>query len=620
LPDITELNISDYSEYFEASKHLRTITTYDALNNPLTSEFAESYLKPLGINSMMDVPIWVRGRIFGVICFEQIGAFRDWSADDQSFAASVAEVISRAIETNHSRQKEAEYEESQRFLTTLISNLPGYVYRCSERNGQWFVEYASEGIFELTGFRSEDMLSDQNLYSTLVHPDDSDIQARVVLDSIRSKKPYQITYRIHTADGREKWVWEQGRGVYSSEGHLIATEGFITEITEKKKVEEELINRNIELSILNQIGQSLSRLAEPREIIEILFTTIGRLFDASNFYLALIDENRKMLTFPIYIVKGDVKDVPAKRFENGIPEYVIDTKKPILLNGDLAKGLKELGIIQSDNDLRAIMAAPLLAGDKVIGVMTLQNYHQDKNYGESQLEILTTIASQAGIALQNARLYDEVKKSLGEKDVLLQEVHHRVKNNLQIMSSLVKLQSQHIKDPATREILKESENRIRSMAIVHTKLYNSRDYESIDFGDYVRSLTESFYTTYGMRLNRIRIDIEIRDIILNIDTAIPCGLIINELVSNAIKHAFPDIKDGKITISLLANKDHSYTMQVKDNGIGLPAGFDPRTSKTLGIELVTLLTNQLNGKLEYNTNGGTEFIITFEESRYKERA
>jgi two-component sensor histidine kinase len=296
------------------------------------------------------------------------------------------------------------------------------------------------------------------------------------------------------------------------------------------------------------------------------------------------------------------------------------SKKPVIFNTGLNVLLDELNIdTTSDKFPKSLIAAPMFAGDKVVGVVSIKDYETEYKFTESQLEILSTIASQAGIAIQNAYLFEEVKKSLREKEVLLQEVHHRVKNNLQIMSSLVKLQSHHIKDPYMLEILRESENRIRSMAIVHTKLYNSKNYEELDFADYVRSLTESFYTTYGMKLNKINIRIEIKDIILNIDTAIPCGLIINELVSNCIKYAFPDKREGMITISMSTNKNGSYTLIVKDNGVGLPEGFNVHTSKTLGIELVTLLTSQLNGTLEIATNGGAEFKIIFEESVYKSR-
>ncbi len=616
---IKRLESLGLSKYFRSSKNLRTISAYEAVNDPQTYELAESYLKPLGINSMMDAPIWLRGDIAGIICFEHTGEPRAWETEAQEFAGAVAELISRAIEADKSKEKEAVYKESKRFLSTLISNLPGYVYRCSSHDNRWFVEFASEGIYELTGYRAEEILKDSHKYSSLVHEDDKNAQANVVLEALKNHKPYQITYRIITANGIQKWVWEQGRGVYSAEGRLVATEGFITDITEKKQVEDELRKRNNELSTLNRVGHALNKLAQPNEIMNTILSTIGSLFDAGNIYVALYDEEKRLITYPLYVSDGIAEQKPARPFGKGIAEYVITNRMPLLINSNIETVLTELGIESAFTRSKSLMSAPMLAGDRALGAVTIQDYHNEFKYSESQIEILSTIASQASIALQNASLYNEVKKSLTEKEILLQEVHHRVKNNLQIMSSLVKLQSHHIKDEKTLEILKESENRIRSMAIVHNKLYNTKDYENIDFGDYVKSLTESFYTTYGMRLNKIAFDINIKNIILNIDTAIPCGLIINELVSNSIKYAYPDQRQGIITISMGFSENGLYSLEVRDNGIGLPQGFDAKTSKTLGIELVTLLTNQLNGKLEIQSGNGVSFKIVFEESVYKNR-
>ena len=208
-----------------------------------------------------------------------------------------------------------------------------------------------------------------------------------------------------------------------------------------------------------------------------------------------------------------------------------------------------------------------------------------------------------------------------DKELLLQEVHHRVKNNLQVMSSLIKLQSRYIHDDKMLEILKETGGRIQSMAIVHTKLYNTKDYEFIEFGEYTRNLIDNFHSIYGYKLKNITFKIEIKDLKLNIDTAIPCGLIINELVSNAIKYAFPDGRVGEIFISVTPVKDNIYELIVKDNGVGMGQDIDLKKSNSLGIELVTLLSRQLNGSLDITSepDKGISFCIKFEEAIYKAR-
>ncbi|MBN1234455.1 MAG: PAS domain S-box protein [Methanotrichaceae archaeon] len=213
------------------------------------------------------------------------------------------------------------------------------------------------------------------------------------------------------------------------------------------------------------------------------------------------------------------------------------------------------------------------------------------------------------------RIYTEeqLKSSLEEKEVLLKEVHHRVKNNMQVISSLLNLQSDSIKDPRIIEILKESRNRVRSMAVIHEKLYKSADFKHIDFGEYIRNLAADLLKSYRSMPGGIQLRINVEDAILGIDTAIPCGLIINELVSNALKHAFPEDRKGEINIELFRNGDR-FTLIVSDNGIGFPEGLDFRQTESLGLQLVRTLTQQLGGTIELYRNCGTVFKIIFSES------
>jgi two-component sensor histidine kinase len=224
-------------------------------------------------------------------------------------------------------------------------------------------------------------------------------------------------------------------------------------------------------------------------------------------------------------------------------------------------------------------------------------------------------------ALQKATARTEA--SLKEKEVLLREIHHRVKNNMQIMSSLLKLQSRNVKDEQQIEVLKESQNRIKAMALIHEKLYRSKDLANIDFNDYIKNLVNDLFLSYKVSSSRISLKMNIENISLGIDTAIPCGLIVNELVSNSLKYAFPEGKDGEIKISLRRFADlksDMFELIVSDNGAGLPKDLDIRNTESLGFRLITNLTeNQLQGKLELNRSEGTKFQIKFKEAKYKER-
>lgn len=214
---------------------------------------------------------------------------------------------------------------------------------------------------------------------------------------------------------------------------------------------------------------------------------------------------------------------------------------------------------------------------------------------------------------------NKIKSSLKEKDVLLKEIHHRVKNNMQIISSLLNLQAEHEGDHKILNIFKETRSRIRSMALIHEKLYQSSDLASINFYEYINSLTAHLFHMYQKRVGDIQLTLDIRDIFLGVDTSIPCGLIINELFSNSLKYAFPEEKwpqhiEKEILISLKEEKLDSFSLIYQDNGIGLPPHFDLKSSKTLGLQLIHILTEQLQGTLHLDREFGTRFIISFKIS------
>jgi PAS domain S-box-containing protein len=211
----------------------------------------------------------------------------------------------------------------------------------------------------------------------------------------------------------------------------------------------------------------------------------------------------------------------------------------------------------------------------------------------------------------------QIKESLREKEVLLQEIHHRVKNNLQVISSLLDLQSQHINEQAPQEAFRESCNRVKSMALVHEQLYQSKDCAKINFTEYIQNLTSYLLRVYdGVNVSQITLELDIDEVTLNINTAIPCGLIISELVSNALKYAFPNSTPGIINVALHSDGNKDFTLIVADNGIGFPIDWDFTTVTSLGLQLVNVLTGQLDGILELDRSLGTQFRISFSEPAY----
>ncbi|MGE5443255.1 MAG: histidine kinase dimerization/phosphoacceptor domain -containing protein, partial [Ignavibacteriales bacterium] len=258
-------------------------------------------------------------------------------------------------------------------------------------------------------------------------------------------------------------------------------------------------------------------------------------------------------------------------------------------------------------------------------------------------------ALQAEIS-ERKRAEEQIKTSLQEKEVLLREIHHRVKNNLQVISSLLHLQAGYIKDKRILKIFIESQMRIKSMALIHEQLYRSKDLTRIDFSRYIRELTDNLKRSYGMVSGLINFNMDMDRVSLGIDTAISCGLVINELISNSLKHAFPESREGEIRISLHSYNisdeqagdgrplpkpmasdfssssksykrsatDHlNFALSISDNGIGFPENLDFRNTESLGLQLVTVLVDQIGGTIELNRDSGTEFKITFKELKKK---
>ncbi len=205
-----------------------------------------------------------------------------------------------------------------------------------------------------------------------------------------------------------------------------------------------------------------------------------------------------------------------------------------------------------------------------------------------------------------------LNKSIKEKEVLLKEVHHRVKNNLQVISSILNLQSSYVKDANTLSILRESQNRVKSMSFIHESLYRSRDFSEVNFSDYVNNLVNNIIHSFHLSNNTVKLITDLGGINLNLDQAIPCGLIINELLTNAMKYAYVEIDNPELYISIL-QEQNTIKIRIEDNGIGLPDGFKIDEADSLGLQLVHTLLEQIEGTLVLKVEKGTKYFITFEK-------
>jgi len=210
---------------------------------------------------------------------------------------------------------------------------------------------------------------------------------------------------------------------------------------------------------------------------------------------------------------------------------------------------------------------------------------------------------------------EKIHSALKEKEILLGEIHHRVKNNLQVISSLLELQSARVSDPIAFETLKDSQRRIRSMSLIHQLLFQSKDVVQVNFVSFLDDLVPSLMTSYSVDPEKISLSVGAVDVCLPIGAAIPCGLIVNELMSNALKHAFPDGRQGEIHIDFTHQADKRVALSISDDGVGISGDLDIAQTETLGLQLVSLLTDQLRGTLTIHRSDPTRFVVEFPVDR-----
>ena len=254
--------------------------------------------------------------------------------------------------------------------------------------------------------------------------------------------------------------------------------------------------------------------------------------------------------------------------------------------------------------------------EQPFGVLSVYTIRQ-RRFTEDDLHFLHAIANILATAIQRKQSEQQLRASMQEKEVLLREIHDRVKNNLQVILSLLNLQSGYIEDGHAQNILQDIYSRVRSLALVHEKLYHSQSLAQIDFGEYLTDLVAHLFRTHRAVAREINLNLHANQVFLTMDTAVPCGLIINELVTNALTHAFPNGRGGEIRVGFTQDGEGRVKLSVADDGIGFPAGLDIRETDSLGLQIVNTLVDQLDGTIELQPHQGTRFKITFTSDQWK---
>lgn len=479
-----------------------------------------------------------------------------------------AVVIMRDI-TESLEQREALEKSEQRFKT-LAYNTPGVIYLC-ENDETYSMNYINDQVEELTGYSSKEFLNDEVSFVELFHPDDEDRIYSMVNEALEEERSFQLSYRIRHKMGHFKWVLETGKGLYNRKGQLSQIEGYLTDITEQKKAEE----------IAHQANQQLS-------------------FHLENSPLAVIisDENFKV-----------------KEWSKSAEDLFGWTEEEVLnINQDKWNFTHKDDRAEVKEKIKE-----LISGEKPRNLSVNRNFTKDGKVLHCEWYNSVMFDSDGNIVSIFSLVHDisdriekeyEIEKSLKEKNILLAEIHHRVKNNLAVVSAMMQLQAFETDNKNLQNKLFDSVVRIKSIASVHEILYQSNSFSELNFTDTVKMLVENISSTLQTNIP-VTFDYNTESINIDINKAVPAALVINEVVTNAFKHAFSERAHGNIRFNIV-DLGGSIEIKITDNGKGIESE-NLVKSQSLGMQLIREISSQINGNYTYKkVKDGTEFRLVFE--------
>ncbi|VVB89940.1 Methyl sulfide methyltransferase-associated sensor [uncultured archaeon] len=534
--------------------------------------------------------------------------------------------------TERKRAEEA-LQQSEEIYRMLIDNMQDGVFIIQDGK----IQFVNEAFARTAGYTVEETLGRD--FIDFIAPEDKE---RVIdkysrrLDGENVPKEYE--FNILHKDGA-RIIVNVNVGLITYRGRM-ASMGTIRDITERKQAEEAL-SWQVEINAaMVELSGTLLSPATVEDISALVLDHAKALTNSPYGYVGYIDPKTGYLVCPTMsrdmmdICKVTDKNNILKEFR-GLFGWVITNRKPILTN-DPANDPRSTGTPPGHIAIHRFLSAPAMLKRKLVGELSVPSSvgnkihvmryydkgdlvgqialaNSNRDYTERDLALVERLADIYAIAINRYWVEEQIKESLTEKEVLLKEIHHRVKNNMQIISSLLRLQSRDVTEKKYIDMFTDSQNRITSMALIHEKLYQSKGLAKIDFDDYIRDLANGLFQSYGANSN-IGLKIDVRDVSLGIDSAIPCGLVVNELVTNSLKHAFPDGRRGEVLISLHPTPGNMIELIIRDNGVSIPEDIDIRKTESLGLHLVTILVeNQLHGEINLDRSKGTEFLVKFKD-------
>lgn len=427
----------------------------------------------------------------------------------------------------------------------------------------------NDNHFTLLGLDPNQTDDPYQSWRSAIHPDDLDRVEQALQDALYQHTDYETEYRVFYPDGTMRWLVGRGRGLYDADHQPIRMRGVILDVSDRKRAEQ-----------IQEFQTVITR--NMAEGICVVRADNGMICYANRKFEQMFGYDPSELDGQhVLIVNYATEAVSAEAVNQTIRRAVLDDQEATYE----VQNVKKDGTPFWCSATTSVFAHP----EYGVVLVAVQQDISDRKESEAKLQAF-----------------------LKEKELLLKEIYHRVKNNLQVVYSLLNLQSRKVSDPVALAELRDSQRRVRAMVLVHEKLYKSQDLARIDLADYIHSLAYSLLETYGVGSRRIVLRLEIEPYSLDIETALPCGLMLTELMSNSLKYAFPDGRPGEIAILSSVGPDHQISLRVQDNGVGLPDGFDFQHMSSVGLSLVQNLSKQIKGDVVVAPQPvGAAFQITF---------
>jgi len=473
-------------------------------------------------------------------------------------------------ETHRAWEAQKELEQTQLEERNLFMEGPVMIFKWDTKSGRPLL-HASENVSSILGYSAEDFLSGKVIFRNIVHADDLETVRKQARDAIAAGKDGFNTppYRLKKANGEYLWVNDHSTVIRDERGNVKNISGVVYDIS--------------------RILQADQEIREQEQNYQELFNAISdAIFIQDPDTQEILDVNTTMLNMYGY-----------SRLEvigEGVQKFSVDA--------DVA------------SRVQVLFKEALEQGQKTAEWHTLRK-DGSTFWAEVKLRPATIHGKQRMLAnvrdiSNRRRILSHLEAALKEQEILLREIHHRVKNNMQVIISLLNIQADYVDDEQLTEIFQEAQNRIRTMALIHEKLFTSEHMSAVDFKGYLVSLLLELINFYTIDTRRIRIEQEVETLSLDITKANPCGLIVNELVSNAMKYAFPDNREGVIRVTARSFGAHGAVLEVQDDGIGMPESVDFESVMSMGLRITRILTEQLRGKMTITRDHGTTFTLSFD--------